>query len=195
MNKAADLSAWLIDAGLDGLDQSGLVAGYCERLVSAGLPLWRASMGADTLHPLIDAQGHRWLASEGVREEFFPRATTPDRLEMWHRSPWYRMIEDNQDAMRRRLADGEGCERFPLLADLAAEGGTDYWARIVSFGERARLGETRGVATSWTTRVPAGFADRDLALIEATLPAFALAFKATMSVDTARTVVTTYLVV
>ena len=194
MNRAADdLSGWLVEAGLDGLDQAELVAGYCERLVEAGLPLWRASVGADTLHPLIDAQGHRWVAGESVREEFFPRATTPERLEMWHRSPWHWMIEEDRGAMRRRLSDGEGCEQFPLLADLAAEGGTDYWARILSFGERARLGETRGVATSWTTREPAGFADGDLALIEATLPAFALAFKATMSVDTARTVAATYL--
>jgi adenylate cyclase len=128
-----------------------------------------------------------------VLEEFFPRVTTPERLELWHRSPWHWMIEEDRDAMRHRLADGEGCARFPLLADLAGQGGADYWARIVSFGERTRLGETRGIATSWTTREPAGFSDGDLELIEATLPAFALAFKATMSVDTARTVVRTYL--
>jgi adenylate cyclase len=133
------------------------------------------------------------VAGEGVLEEFFPRVTTPERLELWHRSPWYRMLEEDRDAMRHRLADGEGCAQFPLLADLAGQGGVDYWARIVSFGERTRLGETRGVATSWTTRDPAGFSDGDLALIEATLPAFALAFKATMWFDTARTVVATYL--
>ena len=40
-----------------------------------GVPLWRASMGADTLHPLNAAQGHRWLIGKGVREEFYgPRA-------------------------------------------------------------------------------------------------------------------------
>jgi adenylate cyclase len=44
-----DLNGWLIQAGLDGLDQAGLVAGYCERLVEVGLPVWRASVGADTL--------------------------------------------------------------------------------------------------------------------------------------------------
>ena len=38
--------------------------------------------------------------------------------------------------MRRRLARGEGTNEFPLLAALAAQGGTDYWARIVPFGER-----------------------------------------------------------
>jgi adenylate cyclase len=49
------------------------------------------------------------------------------------------------------------------------------------------------VATSWATRDPGGFAERALALIDATLPAFALAFKAIVAVGTARTLVITYL--
>jgi adenylate cyclase len=190
---AEDITAWAVSAGLDGLSQAELVDGYCERLARAGLPLWRASIGADTLHPLIVAQGHRWLTGEGVHEEFFARARTPEGAEEWRRSPWYQMLESHEWEMRRRLARGEGANEFPLLADLAAQGGTDYWARIVRFGDRASLGETRGVATSWATSAPDGFAARDLALIEATLPAFALAFRATMTLDTARTLVTTYL--
>ena len=103
------------------------------------------------------------------------------------------MIESGELQMRRRLARRRRHQRVPAARGLAAQGGTDYWARIVPFGERRRIGETRGLATSWTTRDPGGFAERDLALIDATLPAFALAFKATMAIDTARTLVTTYL--
>jgi adenylate cyclase len=169
------------------------MAGYCDRLVEAGVPLWRASVGADTLHPLIAAQGHRWLAAEGVHEEFYARSNSPQAEEEWRQSPWYSMIESGEMEMRRRLAAGEGSNEFPLLAGLAAQGGTDYWARIVGFGSRRSIGETRGVATSWATRDPGGFAEHDLALIDATLPAFALAFKATMAIDTAGVVVTTYL--
>jgi adenylate cyclase len=188
-----DIVAWAVSAGLDGLDQAELMAGYCDRLAAAGVPLWRASIGADRLHPLIDAQGHRWVAGRGTHEEVFHRASAPERVEEWHRSPWYWLIEHGESEMRRRLATGEGTNEFPLLASLADQGGTDYWARIVGFGEQGTIGETRGVATSFATREPDGFAGRDLALIEATLPAFALAFKATMAVDTARTLLTTYL--
>jgi adenylate cyclase len=188
-----DIVAWTVGAGLEGLSQAELVAGYCERLTLAGVPLWRASIGADRLHPLIDAQGHRWLAGKGTHEEVYHRASAPERVEEWHRSPWYWLIETNERQLRRRLAAGEGTNEFPLLANLAAQGGTDYWAQIVGFGQRGTIGETRGVATSFATREPDGFAERDLALIDATLPAFALAFKATMAVDTARTLVTTYL--
>ena len=190
---AEDIVGWAVSVGLEGLDQADLVAGYCDRLVEAGVPLWRASIGADTLHPLIVAQGHRWLAGEGVHEEFYARASNPESEQEWRQSPWYRLVESGEMQMRRRLATGEGANQFPLLAGLAVQGGTDYWARIVGFGDRRSIGETRGLATSWATRDPGGFAEHDLALIDATLPAFALAFKATMAIDTAGVLVTTYL--
>jgi adenylate cyclase len=191
---AEDIVTWTLGVGLDGLDQAELVAGYCERLVEAGVPLWRASVGADTLHPLIAAQGHRWLAGEGVHAEFYRRARdNPEGEKEWRESPWFRLIESGEWQMRRQLAAGEGTNEFPLLADLAAQGGTDYWTRLVGFGERGSIGDTRGLASSWATREPGGFAERDIALIEATLPAFALAFKASMAIDAARTLVTTYL--
>ena len=193
VGRAEDIVAWTVRVGLDEVDQAELMAGYCERLFEAGVPIWRASIGANTLHPLIVAQGHRWLPGEGVREEFFPRASTPEGEAQWLRSPWRWMIEGGEQQMRRRLAVGEGTNEFPLLADLAAQGATDYWTRIIPFGDRGGTPEGRGLATSWTTRDPAGFAEADLALIDATLPAFGLAFKANMAVDTARTLVTTYL--
>src|SRR5215208_3411045 len=122
---AGDIVEWAVGAGLNELSQSDLIAGYCERLVEAGVPLWRASIGADTLHPLIDAQGHRWLQGEGIREEFIFRASAPAREDEWRRSPWYRMVETNEGVMRRRLAAGEGTNEFPLLANLATQGATD----------------------------------------------------------------------
>ncbi len=190
---AQDIVAWAIRVGLEGLGHGDLMAGYCERLIAAGVPLWRASMGADTLHPLIDAQGQRWVAGEGVHEEVYIRQSPPEIKQEWLQSPWYRMLEDRNWEMRRRLAVGEGTNEFPLLAALAAQGGTDYWARIVRYGEQASIGEGKGVATSFASCAPGGFGERHLATIEATLPAFALAFKATMTVETARTLVTTYL--
>ena len=189
----ADIVAWTVSAGLEGLDETEIIAGFCERLVAAGVPLWRASIGADTLHPLIVAQGHRWLAGDGVEEEYYARSSNPEADLEWRQSPWYQMVTSGGLQMRRRLATGEGANEFPLLAGLAAQGGTDYWARIVPLGSRRPIGETRGLATSWTTRDPRGFADRDLLLIDAALPAFALAFKATMAIDTAGVLVKTYL--
>ena len=66
---AEDIVAWILGVGLEGRSRPSLwpaIATFGE----AGVPLWRASVGADTLHPLIVAQGHRWLAGEGVHDEF-----------------------------------------------------------------------------------------------------------------------------
>ena len=54
------------------------------------------------------------------------------------------MITNGETDMRCRLAVGEGTNEFPILAALAAQGGTDYRARIVPFGDRGSIGETRG---------------------------------------------------
>ena len=190
---ANDIVAWTLGAGLEGLDQADLTSGYCTRLVVAGVPLWRASLGADTLHPLIDAQGQRWIAGEGVHAEVYARVSTPERVLEWQQSPWFRLIERGEQQLRRRLADREGIDEFPLLAELAAQGATEYWARLLRFGAQGSPGGARGLATSFVTRAAGGFAGADLALIEATLPALAVAYKASLAVETTRTLVTTYL--
>lgn len=188
---AEKIVAWTVQAGLDELGRADLMAGYCGQLVEAGVPLWRAAIGTSALHPLLIAQGNRWVAGEGVHDEFYARADGSEGEERWRLSPWYRLINDNQPQMRCRIGVGEGTNEFPLLAELAAEGGTDYWARLMQFGQV--MEEENGLATSWATQAADGFADCDLQLIEATLPAFALAFKATMAIDTTQTLVMTYL--
>src|SRR5215471_4608587 len=56
----AELSAWLAQAGLDGTSETGIVSGFCDRCVAAGLPLARALMFIDTLHPVHEGRLFRW---------------------------------------------------------------------------------------------------------------------------------------
>jgi hypothetical protein len=122
LDAAGDIQAWILGAGLEGISQAELVTGYCERLAAAGLPIWRASVGADTLHPLIDAQGHRWVAGKGLHVELFPRVMSPKQNDAWQRSTWKWMLDNGTPEMRLRMARGEGVDRFPLVAELAAKG-------------------------------------------------------------------------
>lgn len=43
----SDIVARTTAAGLDGLSQADLMGRYCEDILQAGVPLWRASIGAD----------------------------------------------------------------------------------------------------------------------------------------------------
>jgi len=56
----AELSEWLTQAGLAGTSETDIVAGFCERCVTAGLPLARALLFIDTLHPVHEGRLFRW---------------------------------------------------------------------------------------------------------------------------------------
>src|SRR5262249_946625 len=56
----AELSEWLTQAGLAGTPETDIVSGFCERCVAAGLPLARALMFIDTLHPVHEGRLFRW---------------------------------------------------------------------------------------------------------------------------------------
>lgn len=56
----AEVSAWLTQAGLGGMPETGIVSGFCERCVAVGLPLDRAHLFIDTLHPVHEGRLIRW---------------------------------------------------------------------------------------------------------------------------------------
>ena len=45
--KIIELHVWAVSKGLDGTEASPLFDGLCQRLVDAGVPLWRAFAGMD----------------------------------------------------------------------------------------------------------------------------------------------------
>ena len=54
------LNAWLAKAGLRGEPEEALVSAFCERAVAAGLPIGRAQVFIDTLHPVYEGRLVRW---------------------------------------------------------------------------------------------------------------------------------------
>jgi adenylate cyclase len=183
---------WTIAAGLDGLDEHALLAGFCERLVGLGLPLQRASIAANLLHPVYGSRSLRWR-SDGVEQFRFERGAGGRDEEEWLQSPFRHMIEADQPTMRRRLDQGYRQGEFPLLDELCAAGATDYFALIVRMGRRTTLGEVQGMASSWTTHRPGGFREDEIALLQAAVPTLAFAYNAIASIGMTRTLLRTYL--
>ena len=56
----AELAAWIAEVGLKGRPEIAMVAGFCERLVAFGVPLARANVFIDTLHPVHEGRLFRW---------------------------------------------------------------------------------------------------------------------------------------
>ena len=135
----------------------------CWRLVGDGVPLWRATLYAGTLHPLIRGIGARWLRELKLVEDFRILRGSGETDE-YMRSPIRATIERGTP-FRRRL-DAEIPE-YPLLEKLRKAGATDYFALALNRTFR------QFPVVTWTTDRPRGFSDAHIAALEDINPALA----------------------
>ena len=197
MNEAQynDLAAWLNEAGLTGESEIDLVAGFCERLSSGGVPIQRCFIGIDTLHPVHEGRAVVWKrgSNETKLTEYGRTGTDEgDRSDAWKRSPFYRMIEMSEPTLRRRLT-AESESEFSIFPELRQAGATDYLALMTSFGSERKIAIMDGIMSSWTTDAPAGFRDEDVAFLRRAMRPLAISLKAAALTHIAETLVTTYL--
>ena len=139
-----ELSAWLTQAGLAGTPETDIVSGFCDRCVAAGIPLARALVFIDTLHPVYEGRLFRWGYGPTELPLLEYGRTSPDAsprrapvpgcqaAERWRRSPFYNMLQTGESLLRRRLK-ATTYDEFSVLSELLAAGMTDYVAIITRF--------------------------------------------------------------
>ena len=197
MNEAQynELAAWLNEAGLTGQSEIDLVAGFCERLRSGGVPIQRCFVGIDTLHPVHEGRAVVWKrGSNDTRLTEYGRtgSNEGDRSEAWRRSPFYHLLQTQQTFLRRRLT-AEGENEFSIFPELRQAGATDYVAIATSFGNERKITIMDGIMSSWTTDASGGFRDEDVALLRRAMRPLAISLKAAALTHVAETLVQTYL--
>jgi adenylate cyclase len=187
------IAAWVTDAGLAGASENMLLAGFSERAVEAGLPLARASVLIDTLHPIHEGRVFGW---ERDKDEIAPRdyarSNGSENDGRWRRSPFYRLLETGDSFLRRRLTPANDAE-FSIFPELRAAGMTDYTAIINRFAADGVIGHMDCVYSSWVTDSPGGFCDADLLGLQYAIPFLALAVKTAALGRIAENLVETYL--
>jgi len=202
------LNAWLAKAGLRGESEAALVSGFCERAVVSGLPISRAQMFIDTLHPVYEGRLVRWGydPAQPVVQEYgrtaLPRGTADlhlpsgvEQTEMvmrWRASPFFRMLQTGESLLRRRVT-AESESEFPILRDNLAAGMTDYVAIINRFAPEGIIGEMDCIYSSWVTARADGFAETHIAALTRVVPTLALAFKTAALARMTGTLMETYL--
>ena len=177
-----------------GFSEVDLLRGFCQRLLSAGVPMARALVLIDTLHPVHEGHVFRWQREGNAFEpvtEYGRISEGGDAARKWTVSPFHHLLVCGEAELRRRLGWDETAD-FPVLEELRSEGQTDYLATVHRFAEGA-LGEMDGVYSSWSTDAPEGFDERQLAFLRQLLPTLALALKCVSLGRVAETLVTTYL--
>jgi adenylate cyclase len=200
-----ELPAWLTQAGLAGTPDGDIFSGFCDRCVAAGIPLGRAHLFIDTLHPVHEGRLFRWGfgPDESPMYEYgrtsvqgldvpAPAYLDQQATEIWQRSPYYNMLQTGDSLLRRRLT-ADTKDEFSLLPDWYAAGLTDYVAMISRFAAEGVIGEMDAVYSAWGTRERAGFDDVHIAALERVVPYLALAIKAVSLVRMTRTLMETYL--
>src|SRR5438874_11826652 len=187
----AELSAWITEAGLAGHSESAILAGFCEREVARGLPLARALVLIDTLHPIYEGRAFRWTRAkkETTRPEY---GRSDGNLSRWPHSPFYR-LEDSGEPLLRHHLTAETEPEFSIFADLRADGMTDYVAIANRFTGDEIIGRMDCVYSSWATDASQGFDDDDVADLCRLTPFLALAVKSASLARIAGTLVETYL--
>ena len=54
-SQLTEIAVWITQAGLAGHSETATLAGFCERALARGLPIARATVLIDTLHPVMIA--------------------------------------------------------------------------------------------------------------------------------------------
>jgi adenylate cyclase len=132
-------------------------AELCERLAAAGVPVWRASLGLERLHP--EESGSIVVWRDGALTREVSRRAGILTSDAYLRSPT-RVVDETGRPFRCRLA-AEGDPGMPLLQELRAEGATDYVMLPLAF-----VDTTRTAVVSFATKVPTGFADAEVAALD-----------------------------
>ena len=156
------LTDWLIDGARSATTPTRMMSETCERLVQAGLPLWRVGVFIRMLHPDVFGRGFFWRpgAEVVVTSADFDIQDSPE-----YRSSPLAILYDTEQEVRFRL-DDPASRGFPFFDDLRAEGVTDYIALPLWF-----VGEMH--ASSWSTKQPGGFSDRQLDVLRSLVPPLA----------------------
>ncbi len=183
MSPTDELNEWLIGPGRLSGDGVAIGEGYARRLVAAGVPLSRARFGQRLANPLLSAWGVIWTPRE-TTEYTVTRATL--ETGSWEGSPFQQVLAD-RSMLHKSLVGLDPEKDHGTYHELAAAGGTDFFAMVLEYGDGSAQ------ACSFVTADPGGFTQAHLALIADTRHALAAAFEPVAMRRSSESLLRTYL--
>ncbi len=174
---------WLMHKGRQMDDLEALVGEVCARTRDAGMPIDRVGFFFWTLHPQYWGNAMYWDGTKAVLRRGGPELRGQ---EVYSNSPVAKIVAGAR-VMRRRLERDDCPVDYPVLAEIKAEGVTDYVIVEVVFGSGQRN------AVSLATRRPGGFSEHDVYETQKLLHPFALVMENYSNKELARTLLETYL--
>ena len=189
-----ELAEWVTEAGLIGRSETELMAGFCRRVVEAGVPLARALVILDTLHPIYEGRAFLWRSDTPETAEIreYGRTNEGEAAESWRRSVFFHLLQSGEKMLRRRLTAGDPVD-FLSFKEARDEGMTDYLALIHRFADEGVIGEMDCVYSAWSSDAADGFDEAAVAALKRLAPFLKLALKSAALARVAGTLAETYL--
>ncbi|WP_158814305.1 adenylate/guanylate cyclase domain-containing protein [Methylocapsa sp. S129] len=125
------------------------------RLVATGMPLLRASLHSNTLHPQFLGATYVWWRDEAQTQKIMIKHEIADFIP-YQENP-IRRVREGGETLRRRMDGPEAPFDFPVLHDLKARGATEFFALPIA----SQFGFGVHVAIYVADR-PSGFTEREI---------------------------------
>jgi len=143
-----DLQTWLIAQISAKPSLETLFTGFCKKLVHQGLPIWRANVGLETLHP--DDIGFAFVWIDGALQERNLRSRTGLLTSSGYINSPAKFVDDTGQAFHWKV--GEDDQDMEILKEFKEQGVTDYVMLPLPF-----LDNYRTASLSFATKAPGGF--------------------------------------
>lgn len=183
MDAIAELNHWMMTEGRRSGDPDKVVAHLCTALIEAGVPLWRVNIGQRFANPLLIAWGVVWTPDGAESYD----VTHERMLTDGYVGSAFDYILKNQKPLHKSLRGLDPDTDHISFLEFAADGGTDYYATLLDYGDGSQHGCT------FATRAGDGFAPEHLAMIEAAKPGLSSAMEPITMRRSTRSLLRTYL--
>src|ERR1700689_4026514 len=95
LSELQEITDWLIDGARSAASPSHMMGETCERLVQAGLPLWRVGVFVQTLHPGIFGVSFIWR--QGAEVVFGSADSDPRDSPQFKNSPLAVLYDEGRE--------------------------------------------------------------------------------------------------
>jgi len=176
---------WLLHDGQRQTNFSQLYEELVWRIIASGAPISRATVHVGTLHPQLSGYSWNFELFDGCVDEIVV-ARQASAMPSFTQNPLYRVF-NHGETVRVAPQDPEDAKRFPLMAELAEQGVTDYIARPLGGGSDYNNGGTIA------TKQPGGFTEAQYRALTDIFDLFALFIERHIAQQISANVLDTYL--
>lgn len=176
----ANVERWLKEPDIEALDSRGLLDGLARRLTDAGLPLVRVGAWIPTQHPEIWGTQLVWTREQGASVLLRPHETTTTAT---YRGSPGEAVQVAKQPIRCRLDVPREQLDYPVLAEIAALGATDYVILPVGLPKWVAFAIDR----------PQGFSDEEIRALESLCSVLAVHFQLAAARHATRSLLEVYL--